>query len=58
MPLHDRSHVDSQGDVVVFDAFLERRVLDDVVVEVVGLHIARHLPECFERSLCHHYAAN
>lgn len=31
----DRPHIDTQGDVVVFDALLERRGIDDILVIVV-----------------------
>lgn len=47
--LQDRPHIDTQGDVVVFDALLERRGIDDILVIVVrGDVVAGGLAEVFQ----------
>ena len=58
MSLHDCAHIDTKSDVVVLDALFERRILDDIIVEVVSLHIAGNLAKSLERAFCNHDSAN
>ncbi len=57
--LENRTDVYTQGDVIVFDALLQRRRLYVVVLIDVGLHVfARHLKQTLQRALRRHDASH
>ncbi len=57
--LHHGTHVDAQGNVVVFDALAQRARLDDIVVVVVALRLgAADALQFLQGSLGSHDATN
>ena len=46
--LQDGTHVDTQCDIIVFQAFIQGRGIDNILVEVIGRHI---ITRCTTQSL-------
>lgn len=52
LALEHGTHVDAKGNVVVFDALLKRRGIDDVFMEIIARHVfTRCITQVFQNLL-------